>query len=48
MLEIHHEGVGTCAVYPNDVADAKVTEVLNFARQHGQPLQCVLEPSSSA
>lgn len=48
MLEIHHEGVGTCGVYPYDVADAKVTEVLNFARQQGQPLQCVLEPSSSA
>jgi ATP-dependent Clp protease adapter protein ClpS len=48
MLEIHHEGVGTCGVYPYDVADAKVTEVLNFAREHGQPLQCVLEPSSSA
>jgi ATP-dependent Clp protease adapter protein ClpS len=48
MLEIHHEGVGTCGVYPSDVADAKVSEVLDFAHQHGQPLQCVLEPSSSA
>jgi len=48
MLEIHHEGVGTCGVYPYDLADAKVAEVLNFARQHGQPLQCVVEPSSSA
>jgi ATP-dependent Clp protease adapter protein ClpS len=48
MLEIHREGVGTCGIYPYDVADAKVSEVLNFARQHGQPLQCVLEPNSSA
>jgi ATP-dependent Clp protease adapter protein ClpS len=48
MLEIHNEGVGTCGVYPFDVADAKVTEVRDFARQHQHPLQCVLERSSSA
>jgi ATP-dependent Clp protease adapter protein ClpS len=48
MLEIHNEGIGTCGVYPCDVAAAKVTEVLDFARQHQHPLQCVLERSSSA
>jgi ATP-dependent Clp protease adapter protein ClpS len=48
MLEIHKEGVGTCGIYPYDVANAKVTEVLDFARQHQHPLQCVLWQSSSA
>ncbi len=48
MLEIHHQGAGTCGIYPNDIAATKVTEVLDFARQHGHPLLCVLEPSSSA
>jgi ATP-dependent Clp protease adapter protein ClpS len=48
MLEIHNEGVGTCGIYPYDIADAKVAEVLDFARQHQHPLQCVLEPSSPA
>jgi ATP-dependent Clp protease adapter protein ClpS len=48
MLEIHKEGVGTCGIYPHDVANAKVTEVLDFARQHQHPLQCVLRQSSSA
>jgi ATP-dependent Clp protease adapter protein ClpS len=47
MLKIHSEGVGTCGVYPCDVADAKVTDVLNLAREHQHPLQCVLERSSS-
>jgi ATP-dependent Clp protease adapter protein ClpS len=48
MLHIHDKGVGTCGIYPCDVADAKVTEVLNLAREHQHPLQCVLERSSSA
>jgi ATP-dependent Clp protease adapter protein ClpS len=48
MLEIHNEGVGTCGIYPYDIADAKVAEVLDFASQHQHPLQCVLEPSSPA
>jgi ATP-dependent Clp protease adapter protein ClpS len=48
MLEIHETGVGTCGVYPRDAADAKVTEVLSFAREHQHPLHCVLVPSSSA
>jgi ATP-dependent Clp protease adaptor protein ClpS len=48
MLEIHNEGVGTCGIYPYDAADAKVTQVLSFAREHQHPLLCVLEPSSSS
>ena len=48
MLEIHHQGAGTCGIYPNDIAATKVTEVLEFARQHGHPLLCVLESRSSA
>jgi ATP-dependent Clp protease adapter protein ClpS len=47
MLEIHENGVGTCGLYPYEVAAAKVREVLNFARQHQHPLQCVLKQSSA-
>jgi ATP-dependent Clp protease adaptor protein ClpS len=47
MLEVHHAGYGICGIYPYDIADAKMTEVINFARQHQHPLQCVLERSSS-
>jgi ATP-dependent Clp protease adapter protein ClpS len=48
MLEIHKNGLGTCGLYPYEVADAKVREVLGFARQHQHPLQCVLERSSAS
>jgi ATP-dependent Clp protease adaptor protein ClpS len=48
MLEIHENGVGTCGIFPNDAADAKVAEVLGFAREHQHPLHCILVQSSSA
>jgi ATP-dependent Clp protease adapter protein ClpS len=48
MLEIHEKGIGTCGIYPYDVADAKVRQVLDFAREHQHPLICVLERSLPA
>jgi D-alanyl-D-alanine-carboxypeptidase/D-alanyl-D-alanine-endopeptidase len=48
MLEIHHQGAGVCGIYPHDVADAKVAEVSDLARQHKHPLQCVRERITSA
>lgn len=47
-LEIHDNGAGACGIYPHQVADAKVTEVSELARQHGHPLQCVHERIASA
>jgi ATP-dependent Clp protease adaptor protein ClpS len=48
MLQVHEEGVGTCGIYPYDAADAKVTEVLGFAREHQHPLHCILVQRPSA
>ena len=47
MLETHHEGSGVCGIYPLDIAEAKVREVLDAAHEHNYPLQCVLQRSSS-
>jgi ATP-dependent Clp protease adapter protein ClpS len=47
MLETHNNGVGTCGLYPYDVASTKVSEVLDLAREQQHPLQCVLEQSAS-
>lgn len=44
MLKIHIEGRGVCGVYTPDVAITKVEQVLQAARHHGHPLQCVSEP----
>jgi ATP-dependent Clp protease adapter protein ClpS len=47
MLEIHNNGIGTCGLYPYDVASTKVSEVLDLAREQQHPLQCVLEQNAS-
>ena len=43
MLHVHQKGVGVCGVYTYEVAETKVTQVMDFARQHQHPLQCTLE-----
>ena len=44
MLHVHQKGVGVCGVYPRDIAETKVSQVLDFARDHQHPLQCTMEP----
>ena len=43
MLHVHQRGVGLCGVYPYEIAESKVTQVVDFARKHQHPLQCTLE-----
>lgn len=43
MLHVHQNGVGVCGVYTYEVAETKVTQVMDFARQHQHPLQCTME-----
>jgi len=43
MLHVHKHGVGECGVFTYEVAETKVTQVMDFARQHQHPLQCVME-----
>ena len=43
MLHVHRKGVGICGVYTYEIAETKVTQVMNFARQHEHPLQCTME-----
>ncbi len=43
MLNVHRRGVGICGVYTFEVAETKVTQVMDFARRHQHPLRCILE-----
>jgi ATP-dependent Clp protease adaptor protein ClpS len=43
MLLVHNHGIGECGVYTYEVAETKVTQVMDFARKHQHPLQCVME-----
>ncbi|AKM06162.1 ATP-dependent Clp protease adapter ClpS [Pelagerythrobacter marensis] len=43
MLHVHQRGVGVCGIFPYEVAETKVNQVMDFARQNEHPLQCTLE-----
>jgi len=43
MLHVHQNGVGICGVYTFEVAETKVAQVVDFARQNQHPLQCTME-----
>jgi ATP-dependent Clp protease adaptor protein ClpS len=43
MLHVHHHGIGECGIYTYEVAETKVTQVMDFARKHQHPLLCVME-----
>ena len=43
MLHVHQKGVGVCGVFSYEVAETKVSQVVDFARQNQHPLQCTIE-----
>lgn len=43
MLHIHNSGIGECGIFTYEIAETKVTQVMDFAQKHQHPLQCVLE-----
>lgn len=44
MLHVHTRGRGVCGVFTRDVAETKVQQVMAYAHDQQQPLQCVMEP----
>lgn len=43
MLHVHHKGKGICGVFTYEIAETKVTQVTDYARQNQHPLQCTME-----
>ena len=43
MLQVHQQGVAVCGVFTYEVAETKVSQVIDFARENQHPLQCTLE-----
>ena len=43
MLTVHNKGVAVVGVYPYEVAETKVMQVMDCARSNQHPLQCTLE-----
>ncbi len=43
MLVVHKKGVAVVGVFSHEIAETKVTQVMDFARRHQHPLQCTME-----
>ena len=43
MLAVHHKGVGVCGIFPFEIAETKVSVVMECARENEHPLQCTME-----
>jgi ATP-dependent Clp protease adaptor protein ClpS len=43
MLNVHRRGVGVCGIYSYEIAEAKATKVMEYARKNEHPLQLQLE-----
>ena len=43
MLTVHNQGIAVVGVFSFEVAETKVTQVMDYARQHQHPLQCTME-----
>lgn len=43
MLIVHKKGLAVVGVFSYEVAETKVSQVMDFARRHQHPLQCTME-----
>lgn len=43
MLTVHKRGLAVVGVFSHEIAETKVAQVMDFARQHQHPLQCTME-----
>ena len=43
MLMVHKKGLALVGIFSHEVAETKVSQVMDFARRHQHPLQCTME-----
>ncbi|MCA9582969.1 MAG: ATP-dependent Clp protease adaptor ClpS [Myxococcales bacterium] len=44
MMHVHQNGVGVAGVFTHEVAETKIAQVHNLARQYEFPLRLTMEP----
>jgi ATP-dependent Clp protease adaptor protein ClpS len=44
MLSVHHKGHGVAGLYSKDVAETKVAQVQDYAKENEMPLRLTVEP----
>ena len=43
MLTVHKKGLALVGIFSHEVAETKVSQVMDFAHRHQHPLQCTME-----
>lgn len=43
MLTVHRKGLAVVGVFSFEIAETKVTQVMDYARRNQHPLQCTME-----
>ncbi len=43
MLTVHYRGKAVCGVFTADIAETKVSQVMQYAKEHEQSLLCTME-----
>ncbi|GLS91998.1 ATP-dependent Clp protease adapter protein ClpS [Psychromonas marina] len=46
MLNVHYKEVGICGTFSAEIAETKVMQVMNYAKQNEHPLRCSMEKES--
>ena len=43
MLTVHKKGLAVVGVFSHEIAETKVSQVMDFSRKHQHPLVCTME-----
>ena len=43
MLTVHRKGLAVVGIFSFEIAETKVTQVMDYARRNQHPLQCTME-----
>lgn len=43
MLTVHKKGLAMVGIFSHEIAETKVSQVMDFSRRHQHPLQCTME-----
>ena len=43
MLHVHQRGVGVCGIFTFEIAETKVSQVMDLSQKNDHPLQCTIE-----